>query len=120
MENEKPDNIKDQNDVLLNRIELFKYHKFLSLSKIINIPYKEWIGETLNEETVIINYRNGELKIGAGYSEIKSRLNMQIVGATKNNILGFAVSMHNDNLGIETIVKELKLEWVLPDGYIDE
>lgn len=101
----------------MDEMELFKHHSFLSLSKIINTPYKEWMGETKNDEIVIVKYKNGTLGIGAGWNEIEARKYMQLFGCTRN-ILGLA--MHDNNLTIEKINKDLKLEWVLPSGYIEE
>lgn len=114
-ENEKTSNIPPQ----INRVEHFKYHSFLSLSKVINMfSYKEWRGETKNNEIVIISYRDGELKIGAGWNEIKAKINMELVAMTKD-MLGKLV-VHDNNYNIEKINNQLKLEWILPEGFIDE
>lgn len=99
------------------RIDYFKFHHFLSLSKIKNIPYKEWLGETLNDETVIINYRNGSVIVGAGFNEIKARQNMELICETRNQS---GVLVHHGNITINDINDMVKLEWKIPDSYIEE
>ncbi|MEK6882449.1 MAG: hypothetical protein AABY22_22705 [Nanoarchaeota archaeon] len=98
-------------------LDYFRFHNFLSFCKIKNIPYKEWMGETKNDEIVIINYREGIVIIGAGYNEIKARQNMRALCETRD-MLGLL--RHDDNVNIHKIDNMLKLEWVLPEGYIDE
>jgi len=98
-------------------IDYYKFHCFLSLSKIKNIPYKEWLGETLNDETVVINYRNGSVIIGAGFNEIKARQNMALVCETRDKA---GALIHNNSVVINDINDMLKLEWKIPDGYVEE
>ncbi len=99
-----------------SRLLYYKFHKFLSLSKTKSIPYKEWIGETVNDEIVVVNYIDGILKIGAGYNEIKARSNMDNVGTTQVN----GQIRFDPSLTLDDINKQLKLEWVFPDGYFEE
>ena len=98
------------------KLTFYKFHKFLSLAKTKSIPYKEWMGETINDEIVVVNYTEGVLRIGSGYSEIKARNNMYSVGTTQvNGYIRF-----DPNLTVNEISNQLKLEWVLPDGYFEE
>ena len=99
-----------------SKLTYYKFHSFLSLSKTKSIPYKEWVGETINDETVVVNYIDGVLKIGTGYSEIKARSNMDNVGTTQAN----GQIRFDPNLTMADINNQLKLEWVFPDGYFEE
>ena len=95
----------------------FKYHSFLSVGQTINTPYKEWVGETVNDDIVVIRYKNGDLLIGTGRSEIKARNNVLLVGGTKNSKGEVGVY---ENLTLNKINKYLKLEWILPATYIED
>lgn len=98
-------------------IDLFKFHHFLSISKIKNVPYKEWVGETKNDEIVIINYKEGTIIIGSGYNEIKARQDMRAVCETKDQL---GLLRHDGGMDIYRVDSMLKLEWVFPEGYIEE
>jgi len=89
----------------------------LSLSKTKNMPYKEWQGETKNDEIVIVNYKEGVVIIGAGYNEIKARQNMFALCETRDK-LGFL--RHDNRIDIYNVNDLLKLEWVFPEGYLEE
>ena len=106
-----------ENSISLNRVELFKYHSFLSLSRTISFPYKEWVGETKNDEVIIIRYKEGEISIGTGWNEINAKNNIESIASSKNTS---GLTIHDNGLGIERINEQLKLEWVLPVGYVDE
>ena len=111
-------NNNNNNNTNLQRMEYFKYHSFTALSKIKNmLLYKEWLGETKNDEIVIISYKNGELRVGAGWSEIKARQNMELVCETRD-ING--VLVYHNNITINHINEIMQLEWKIPDDYIDE
>lgn len=101
----------------LERINYFKYHSFASLSKIRSIPYKEWMGETINDEIVVVNYRNGSVIVGAGFNEIKARQNMELVCETRNQT---GALVHNNTITINDINEMMKLEWKIPADYIEE
>lgn len=94
----------------------FKFHKFESINQTRNYPYKEWLGETVNDETVVVRYYNGELWIGAGRSEVKARNNMLKAGVTKDK----RGVVNINNLTLERMNQDLRLEWILPSGYIEE
>lgn len=98
-------------------IDLFRFHHFLSISKIKNVPYKEWVGETKNDEIVIINYKQGSVIIGAGENEIKARQNMRAICETRDTL---GLLRHDLGMDIYKVNDMLKLEWVFPDGYLEE
>jgi len=98
-------------------LDRFRFHHFLSLSKTRNMPYKEWQGETKNDEIVIVNYKEGVVIIGAGYNEIKARQNMFALCETRDK-LGFL--RHDNRIDIYNVNDLLKLEWVFPEGYLEE
>ena len=98
-------------------LDRFRFHHFLSLSKTKNMPYKEWQGETKNDEIVIVNYKEGVVIIGAGYNEIKARQNMFALCETRDK-LGFL--RHDNRIDIYNVNDLLKLEWVFPEGYLEE
>ncbi|MEK6880934.1 MAG: hypothetical protein AABY22_15045 [Nanoarchaeota archaeon] len=92
--------------------ERYNFLIFESLAKTRNYPAQEWIGQVdEDEKTVVINYRNGELKIAIDDNEINAR----------NNLVPLAASqIHDHYLTIEKIIKAIDLKWTLPDGYIEE
>ena len=95
----------------------FKHHKFLSVNQTRESPHKEWIGETANDEVVVVKYENGELYIGAGWNEIKARADLKNVAITKNQNGEIRI---DKDLTLTKINEDIKLEWVLPDGFVDE
>ena len=98
-------------------LDRFRFHHFLSLSKTRNMPYKEWQGETKNDEIVIVNYKEGVVIIGAGYNEIKARQNMFALCETRDKL---GLLRHDNRIDIYNVNDLLKLEWVFPEGYLEE
>lgn len=95
----------------MERYHLFKYFTFESMSKIKDIlGYKEWIGET-DDDVVVIIYKAGVLNVGVGDSEIKARCSIEVVGQSQ---------APDVNINLAKINDQLKLEWILPKGYLDE
>lgn len=92
--------------------ERFNFLVFESLAKTRNYPYQEWIGQVDEDErTIVINYREGNLKIAIERTEINAR----------NNLVPLAVSqIHDPYLTVEKIIKSIDLKWTLPVGYIEE
>ena len=79
----------------------FKFHSFVSIQKTRNFPFQEWVGETKNDEIVIINYKENKLSIGTGNNELKARMNFELVGKT---------IVPNVSMTVERMNNELKLE----------
>lgn len=92
--------------------ERYNFLIFKSLSKTRNYPSQEWVGQVDDDErTIVINYREGSLKIAIEKTEINAR----------NNLVPLAISpVHDHRLTIEKIIKAIDLKWTLPDGYIEE
>ena len=98
----------------------YRWFAFLSLSKIrdsyfpllgtVGMVYKEWVGET-DKEVVVIRYTNAGIDIGFGRSEYRARMNITNIGKS---------ILSDPSMNIQKINEQLKLEWVLPDLYIDE
>ena len=97
----------------------FKFHSFVSIQKTRNFPFQEWVGETKNDEIIIINYKENNLFVGAGNNEINARKNLEIVGKTEIMAANTTLTS-NVNITLEKINSELKLEWVFPSGMIEE
>lgn len=97
----------------------FRWFYFVSLSKTLDLgdPFrgvgcKEWVGDTKTDEIVVIRYSSAEgLMIGIGYSELKARINLEPIAKTLT---------HDFSMNIERMNSGLKLEWRLPDTFIDE
>ena len=92
--------------------ERYNFLIFKSLSKTRNYPNQEWVGQIdEDEKTVVMDYKNGQLKIAIGENEINAR----------NNLTPLATSpIHDHYLTIEKIIKAINLKWTLPVGYIEE
>jgi hypothetical protein len=84
---------------------------FVSLNQTKSFPYKEWVGETSTDEIVVLLYKEGEVHMGTGYSEIKARSKIERIAAA---------SGHDENMNLTKMNKQLELEWVLPEGYFEE
>lgn len=116
-ENPEKESIPPEISKNLQYLDHFKFHYFLSISKIKNVPYKEWVGETKNDEIVIINYREGTVIIGTGYNEIKARQDMRAVCETRDQL---GLLRHDNGMNIYKMNDLLKLEWKFPEGYVEE
>lgn len=91
--------------------ELYRWFYFDSLSQTKNTDfYKEWIGETKTNDVVVLKYTNNGIEIGSGNSEINARKDMKAVAEVKR--VG--------KINVGCIVEQLKLEWRLPDDFVDE
>lgn len=92
--------------------ERYNFLVFESLAKTRNYPYQEWIGQVDDDErTIVINYREGNLKIAIEKSEITARNNLDILAVSP---------IHDPYLTIDKIIKAINLKWTLPVGYIEE
>ncbi len=97
----------------------FKHHSFLSLGQTRSAcaESKEWMGETVNDEIVVVQYKNGNLLIGTGRNEIKARNNILLVGGTKDK--SGEVGVYS-GLTLRKINEDLKLEWTFPVGFVED
>jgi len=89
----------------------YRFFTFTSLSKTLNYPVQEWIGETVTNENVVIRWAADKLYIGSGYSEVGARNNMELVARSNHKII---------DLQLEDLSKRLELEWVFPSGFLEE
>ena len=97
----------------------FRWFYFVSLSKTLDfedptsgVGRKEWVGDTKTNEIVVIRYTSANgLMIGIGFSELKARINLEPVARNPS---------YDPSMTIERVNSCLRLEWRLPDYFIDE
>ena len=91
--------------------ELYRWFYFDSLSQTKNTDYyKEWVGETKTNDIVVLKYTANGIEIGSGNNETNARKDMKVVAEVKR--IG--------KINVGRIVEQLKLEWRLPDDFVDE
>ncbi len=101
-----------QDESGISNKERYNFLVFESLAKTRNYPYQEWVGQVDDDErTIVINYKDRNLKIAIERTEIEARNSLELLAASL---------VHDHYITIEKIIKSIDLKWTLPNGYIEE